>query len=57
VSSVLRDRARKLRCPVSDLAWALGGGRSPQGLYPVLVKRWEIVEREQWEAKKEQGNG
>ncbi len=51
VRAALRDRAKRLGVPVSDLAWAL----SPQkvnGLHAVLVKKWEDIEREEFEARK-----
>lgn len=53
VIETLRHRAKALGCPVSDLMWAI----SPQqvrGIHPVMVKRCEIVEREEFERKGKQ---
>lgn len=55
VRAVLEDRARKLKCSVSDLAWAIAPQRSAQGLHPVMVKRWEDIEKQEWQQKKAQG--
>jgi hypothetical protein len=52
VTAVLKVEAKKRGCLASDLGWALGPKPAPSGLYPVMVKEWEDIERQAFEAKK-----
>ena len=53
VESVLQHTADRLKCSVSDLAWAIAPQTNAAGLHPVLVKKWEEIERQEWLRKKE----
>lgn len=52
VEWALEDWARKHRCSVSDLAWALAPQKNAEGLHPVMIQRWEDIEKRDWFRRK-----
>lgn len=52
VEWVLKDRAKKLGCSLSDLAWATAPQKNGEGIHPVMVKKWEEIERQEFARKK-----
>jgi hypothetical protein len=50
VKYAVEHRAKALNCAVSDLAWAVSARRT-NGVCAVMVKKWEDIEREAFEAK------
>jgi hypothetical protein len=52
VTAALRHYAKARNCSISDLAWAVAPQKNAQGLHPVLLRKWEDIERQQWEEKR-----
>lgn len=54
IEAALNHRAEALKCPVSDLGWAVSPQKDANGMHMVFVDRWEDIEKREWFRKKGQ---